>query len=165
MSVFDKTESKADLLARGIVTRAACLMDDILQGQAVAVYEDHTYTPGEHGYELADGTKFSHIADEQIEVADCEIYNKIDHDAFNRYFREHVGKICRKLISHLHENPGLQIVMVNLECPGGVEWSDRALGNRCSVRLVRGYDIHTNRKVTRLTVLYGLQKIPVIGQQ
>lgn len=49
------------------------------------------------------------------------------------------------------------LVVARLEKPGGMEWSEEVNNPRIglSVRLVRGYDIRTNQKYTRLDVLGG----------
>jgi len=55
-----------------------------------------------------------------------------------------------------HKN-AFALAIVNLELPGGMEWSERASNPKIglSVRLVRGYDVRLNRKYTRLDVLGG----------
>ena len=49
------------------------------------------------------------------------------------------------------------LVIARLEKPGGMEWSEEVSNPRIglSVRLVRGYDIRTNQKYTRMDVLGG----------
>lgn len=49
------------------------------------------------------------------------------------------------------------LVIAKLEKPGGMEWSEEVSNPRVglSIRLVRGYDIRSNRKYTRLDVLGG----------
>jgi len=48
-------------------------------------------------------------------------------------------------------------VCVNLELPGGLDWSERVVHPRLgiSMRLTRGFDIRENRRYTRLDVLGG----------
>jgi hypothetical protein len=49
------------------------------------------------------------------------------------------------------------VAIVNLELPGGMDWSERVVHPRLgvSMRLVRGFDIKENRRYTRLDVLGG----------
>jgi hypothetical protein len=49
------------------------------------------------------------------------------------------------------------LVIARLEKPGGMEWSEEVSNPRIglSVRLIRGYDIRSNQKYTRLDVLGG----------
>ncbi len=53
------------------------------------------------------------------------------------------------------------LVIVKLELPGGMEWSEEVSNPRVgiSIRLVRGYDIRSNQKLTRLDVLGGVKTI------
>jgi len=49
------------------------------------------------------------------------------------------------------------LAIVNLETPGGMEWSEKisSPSKGYSIRLIRGYSIQDNRKLTRLDVLGG----------
>ena len=53
------------------------------------------------------------------------------------------------------------LVIVKLELPGGMEWSEEVSNPRVgiSIRLVRGYSIKDNQKYTRLDVLGGVKTI------
>lgn len=53
------------------------------------------------------------------------------------------------------------LVIVKLELPGGMEWSEEVSNPRVgiSIRLVRGYSIKDNQKYTRLDVLGGIKTI------
>lgn len=53
------------------------------------------------------------------------------------------------------------LVIVKLELPGGMEWSEEVSNPRVgiSIRLVRGFDIKSNQKLTRLDVLGGVKTI------
>lgn len=55
----------------------------------------------------------------------------------------------------------ITLVIVKLELPGGMEWSEEVSNPKVgiSIRLVRGYDIKSNIKLTRLDVLGGVKTI------
>ncbi len=55
-----------------------------------------------------------------------------------------------------HKN-AFALAIVNLETPGGMEWSEKVSSptKGYSIRLIRGYSIEKNRKLTRLDVLGG----------
>jgi len=53
------------------------------------------------------------------------------------------------------------LAIVKQELPGGMEWSEQVTNQRSgfAMRLVRGYDIVNNKKMTRLEVLGGVQTL------
>jgi hypothetical protein len=53
------------------------------------------------------------------------------------------------------------VAIVKQELPGGMEWSEFASNSKAGlwIRLVRGYIIGTNEKLTRLDVLGGVKTI------
>ena len=55
----------------------------------------------------------------------------------------------------------ITLVIVKLELPGGMEWSEEVSNPRVgiSIRLVRGFDIKDNQKYTRLDVLGGVKVV------
>jgi len=55
----------------------------------------------------------------------------------------------------------LALAIVKQELPGGMEWSEWAANPKAGmgIRLVRGYVIGTNEKITRLDVLGGVKRV------
>jgi hypothetical protein len=53
------------------------------------------------------------------------------------------------------------LAIVKQELPGGMEWSEWVSNPKqgLGIRLVRGYVIGTNEKITRLDVLGGVKRI------
>jgi len=79
------------------------------------------------------------------------VYNQATGTAMNN-----ISGVSSSQLLGFHRD-AFTFVCVNLELPGGLDWSERVVHPKLgvSMRLIRGFDIKENRRYTRLDVLGG----------